>query len=132
MSRWNRDTLDCVLIRHHTQGHTDSAITSLMLDAGHAVAISDVGQARRRLKLPANTPSPPPQDQHRVFKDRPNPLAQAKAWLGSRLVEKHEGGRMEYRLDGRPTDLTKIMKAYNAMRVAMNMPQVLDNATWRV
>lgn len=63
---------------------------------------------------------------------KPNPLAGAKLWLGKRLVEKSGPDGVEYRLDGRPTNLSLIMQAYNRLRVNAGAEQITVNSSWKV
>lgn len=132
MQRWNPEIYDPILKRLHSQGQFDGAMTDLMLNMGFAVSKTDVGNARRRLGLAANSPSGPPLQTPPPPKEKPNPLAEAKAWLGKRFEEKHIGDRIEYRLDGTPAKLVDIMRAFNRMRKAMGIEQITANETWRV
>ncbi len=129
MNRWHQDTHDPILLHLVSQGLTDREITGRMLDDGHAVCANDVSTARRRLGMKANLPAGMTSPQDSAPPDaKPNPLSMAKVWLGKRLVEKPGG----YWLDGVPVGLHDIMRAFNRMRVAMGVEQVVANETWRV
>ena len=132
-ARWRPEHHDPLLISLHGHGLTDHDITGRMLDLGHAISHKDVGAARRRLGLQAHTLTPMgSREQQPKVKERPNPLAEAKVWLGKRLVEKHGPNGAEYRLDGIPTNLELIMQAHNRVRVGMGLEQILLNPSWRV
>lgn len=129
MSHYNPELHDPIVIRLHKHGHIVNEIYRLLIDMGIPVIMQDVSSAMKRLGLKKHvrpTPmtklgqEPPPP------KDRPNPLFNAKAWLGDRLVEKTGG----YWLDGRPVSTTQMIREYNRLRVVSGLIQVLDNPQW--
>lgn len=136
---------DDLVTRYHAIGLTDHQIHSRMLDQDIPVSHSDVVAARRNLRLRANAkaslfghpllvkhnrlPSGPRPicQAERLPKERINPLALAKRWLGARLVEKPTG----YWLDGLPVNLPAIMKETNRLFLADGMEQIGPEG-WRV
>ena len=126
-SRWKPEMHDPLLLDMHRHGLSDEEITGRMLDDGYPVAIEDVRAARLRLGLKANK-RPQYREPKILTIERPNPLTDAKIWLGKRLEEKKSG----YFLDGVPSNLTRIMRAYNRMRKAAGAEQIVSNANWRV
>ena len=93
--------------------------------------VMTIKKAREALGLPYNER---PKVQFRAEKDppappeKPNPVALAIAYLGSRLEEKPSG----YWLDGHPVSLDTLMKACNRVRVGMGMEQITCSEKWRV
>ncbi len=92
---------------------------------------STIHDHRVRLGLPTNhrprSPVPPKEESRPAPREKANPLAIAKTWLGKRLVEKPSG----YWLDGCPANLIAIMKAANSLMKASGAEQLGPRA-WHV
>jgi hypothetical protein len=127
LSRW-RPEFDLILARFHKAGQTDYQITSNMLDLELPVAQSDVVSARRRMKLDSNRVAQHGERQQPTPNEKPNPIAIAQVWLGSRLQERPSG----YWLDGIPVSLKTIMRETNRLLVASGCDQIASNPVWVV
>lgn len=67
-----------------------------------------------------------------AFKGKPNPLAVAQHWLGTRLTERRlPDGSLGYFLDGTPADLTRLMRETNRALLAHGQEQLIANPAWR-
>ena len=83
------------------------------------VVLKSIATPPRREQLPADRHDYNP-------KQRPNPLAVAQFWLGSRFEERTAG----YFLDGTPADLTRLMRETNIVLKANGHEPIATNPRW--
>lgn len=123
---WNREIHDEELKRLHAKKFSEFAISEIMEFSPDTVRanLRRLGLGKYKVKPVREVaqeipPSPP--------KEKPNPLALARIWLGRRLVEKPSG----YWLDGLPVGLAKIMVETNRLLKASGC-EMIGPEKWRV
>lgn len=125
--RYLPETFDPIVLDLHCQWQ----LTPFDIAQRLGFSIDTVKTQMRRLGLtphrrvtqpgkPMKDPLPP--------KGKPNPLAIARLWLGTRLVEKPSG----YWLDSVPVGLTGIMQATNRLMKKEGAEQIAYSADWLV